>query len=284
MDLLLELAAERGAPLALANDPDADRLGAAIPQPDGSWRRLGGDEIGWLLADHILRHTAGDDRLVVTTLVSSSLLGGDGRRPRRALRRDVHRVQVDRPGRPRSARAAARVRLRAGARVPGRAGARWTRTGSRRRCCWPRSPRWRRPRGRTLQDRLDDARRPVRPARDRRPVGPRWTRRRRRRWSRQLQQDPPTELAGPRSTTSCRSRRPACCASCWPAASACRSARAAPNPRSSSTAKPSTSTPPPPSTPSTTQLLKRFQRPPSGHKLPGERRSASAGNGGARRG
>ena len=61
--------------MALANDPDADRLGAAIPQPDGSWRRLGGDEIGWLLADHILGHTSGDDRLVVTTLVSSSLLG-----------------------------------------------------------------------------------------------------------------------------------------------------------------------------------------------------------------
>ena len=34
---------------------------------------LTGDELGWLLADHILRHTTGDDRLVVTTLVSSSL-------------------------------------------------------------------------------------------------------------------------------------------------------------------------------------------------------------------
>jgi phosphomannomutase len=74
MDLLLELAAQVGAAVAIANDPDADRLGAAIPQPDGSWRRLGGDEIGWLFADHILRHTEGDDRLVVTTLVSSSLL------------------------------------------------------------------------------------------------------------------------------------------------------------------------------------------------------------------
>ncbi len=75
MDLLLETAAASGAAVALANDPDADRLGAAIPQPDGSWRRLSGDEIGWLFADHILSNTSGDDRLVVTTLVSSSLLG-----------------------------------------------------------------------------------------------------------------------------------------------------------------------------------------------------------------
>lgn len=75
MDLVIELAAERGAAVAIANDPDADRLGAAIPQPDGSWRRLGGDELGWLLADHILSNTTGRDRLVVTTLVSSSLLG-----------------------------------------------------------------------------------------------------------------------------------------------------------------------------------------------------------------
>ena len=75
MDLLMARATEVGALLALANDPDADRLGAAIPDGAGGWRRLTGDEIGWLLGDHILRHTAGDDRLVITTLVSSSLLG-----------------------------------------------------------------------------------------------------------------------------------------------------------------------------------------------------------------
>ena len=75
LDLLMAHAADVGALVALANDPDADRLGAAIPTRDGGWRRLGGDELGWLLADHILRHTSGDDRLVVTTLVSSSLLG-----------------------------------------------------------------------------------------------------------------------------------------------------------------------------------------------------------------
>jgi phosphomannomutase len=74
MDLLVDVASRAGAHVALANDPDADRLGVAIPQADGSWRRLSGDEIGWLFADHILTHTEGADRLVVTTLVSSSLL------------------------------------------------------------------------------------------------------------------------------------------------------------------------------------------------------------------
>ncbi|MFM2078520.1 MAG: phosphoglucomutase, partial [Actinomycetota bacterium] len=75
MDLLMARAVQADAVVAIANDPDADRLGAAIPTPEGGWRRLGGDEIGWLMADHILRHTSGDDRLVITTLVSSSLLG-----------------------------------------------------------------------------------------------------------------------------------------------------------------------------------------------------------------
>ena len=75
MDLLIEVASASGAAVAIANDPDADRLGAAIPQPDGTWRRLGGDEIGWLFADYILAHTEGADRFVITTLVSSSLLG-----------------------------------------------------------------------------------------------------------------------------------------------------------------------------------------------------------------
>jgi phosphomannomutase len=74
MDLLLAEAQACGAKVALANDPDADRLGVAIPQANGSWRRLSGDEIGWLFADYLLANTSGDDRLVVTTLVSSSLL------------------------------------------------------------------------------------------------------------------------------------------------------------------------------------------------------------------
>ena len=88
MDLLLAEASRSGAMLALANDPDADRLGAAIPTADGGWRKLNGDEIGWLLADHILRLTTGDERLVVTTLVSSSMLG------RMAARHHVHHLET----------------------------------------------------------------------------------------------------------------------------------------------------------------------------------------------
>jgi phosphomannomutase len=78
LDLAIAEARTIGADLVLANDPDADRLAIAIPsagQP-GGWRVLRGDELGVLLGDFLLSRTA--DRghaLVVTTVVSSSLLG-----------------------------------------------------------------------------------------------------------------------------------------------------------------------------------------------------------------
>ena len=77
MDLLLALAEEHGADLAVASDPDADRLALAVPAPRGgtsAWRVLSGDEVGLLLADHLLRHSDGTDRLLVTTVVSSTAL------------------------------------------------------------------------------------------------------------------------------------------------------------------------------------------------------------------
>ncbi|MCE2763981.1 MAG: phospho-sugar mutase [Ilumatobacteraceae bacterium] len=76
MDMVIELGRREGLDVVIANDPDADRLGVAVPSGGvGEWRLLRGDEIGWLFADHILRHTTGSDRLVETTVVSSSLLG-----------------------------------------------------------------------------------------------------------------------------------------------------------------------------------------------------------------
>jgi phosphomannomutase len=74
MDLVTALAVSTGADVALANDPDADRLAVAIPTRDGGWRRLGGDEVGWLLGDYVVAHTSGSDRLIATTVVSSTLL------------------------------------------------------------------------------------------------------------------------------------------------------------------------------------------------------------------
>lgn len=77
LDLSLALAKTVGADLVLANDPDADRLAVAVPDPaaiDG-WRALSGDELGTLLADHLLRrggHSADD--VLATTVVSSRLL------------------------------------------------------------------------------------------------------------------------------------------------------------------------------------------------------------------
>ncbi|MFB9235170.1 phospho-sugar mutase [Plantactinospora siamensis] len=100
-DLLVALAERTGADIAIANDPDADRCAVAIPVPGGAatggttdgggtasgaavggttdggaagrrWRMLRGDEVGALLADHLMRR--GVRGLYATTIVSSSLL------------------------------------------------------------------------------------------------------------------------------------------------------------------------------------------------------------------
>ncbi|MEO3793934.1 phospho-sugar mutase [Nonomuraea sp. B10E15] len=74
MDLAVALAARAGADLVIANDPDADRCSVGVPLPGGGCRMLTGDEVGGLLAEHVIAHTSGD-RMVATTIVSSTLLG-----------------------------------------------------------------------------------------------------------------------------------------------------------------------------------------------------------------
>ncbi|MCH1866360.1 phospho-sugar mutase [Nocardioides sp. CFH 31398] len=83
MDLAMELAATVGADLVVANDPDADRCAAAVPAPatdlskQGAWRMLRGDEVGALLASHLLSRGAaeGTGGTYACSIVSSSLLG-----------------------------------------------------------------------------------------------------------------------------------------------------------------------------------------------------------------
>ncbi len=71
MDLALALARSTGADVAIANDPDADRVALAAPFGD-TWRMLTGDELGTLLADDALRR--GTPGVYACSVVSSTLL------------------------------------------------------------------------------------------------------------------------------------------------------------------------------------------------------------------
>ena len=101
LDRAEALARRTHADLVVANDPDADRLAVMVPGPgvdlgagrdtgpgQAGWVALTGNQVGALLADHVLDLTEGDDRLVVTTYVSSQLLA------RQAEAAGVHYAEV----------------------------------------------------------------------------------------------------------------------------------------------------------------------------------------------
>lgn len=86
LDLALALAADEGVDAVFANDPDADRLAIAVPSRSGDaddggdagdagdgFVMLTGNQVGALLADHVLRYTTGQ-RVVARSIVSSRLL------------------------------------------------------------------------------------------------------------------------------------------------------------------------------------------------------------------
>jgi phosphomannomutase len=74
IDLALGLAQKEGADLVIANDPDADRCAVAARFPDG-WRMLSGDEVGGLLAAHLVGREPEVTGVLACSIVSSSLLG-----------------------------------------------------------------------------------------------------------------------------------------------------------------------------------------------------------------
>ncbi|MGW2644885.1 phospho-sugar mutase [Streptomyces sp. NPDC001393] len=72
MDLAFAQARTTGPDLVIANDPDADRCAVAV-EDGGDWRMLRGDEVGALLAAHLVRR--GASGVFAESIVSSSLLG-----------------------------------------------------------------------------------------------------------------------------------------------------------------------------------------------------------------
>ncbi|PZF67335.1 phospho-sugar mutase [Curtobacterium sp. MCPF17_047] len=76
MDLAIARGVAVGADLVIANDPDADRLALAIPDGSGSYRRLAGNEVGWLLGWRAAERAAdaGVTGVLAASIVSSPAL------------------------------------------------------------------------------------------------------------------------------------------------------------------------------------------------------------------
>jgi phosphomannomutase len=87
MDLAIARAITINADVVIANDPDADRLAVAVPGADGAWRRLSGNEVGYLLGWRAANRIVARDvaavaaspsigaRTLAASIVSSPALG-----------------------------------------------------------------------------------------------------------------------------------------------------------------------------------------------------------------
>ena len=83
-DAIVVYAKSIGADIALATDPDCDRMGCSCPltlDPASPWATLNGNQLGVLLTDYVMskRKQAGDlpkDAYVIKTLVTSEMIRG----------------------------------------------------------------------------------------------------------------------------------------------------------------------------------------------------------------
>jgi phosphoglucomutase len=79
LERAIAMARREGGELVLATDPDADRLGVAVRNPQGDYTLLTGNQVCALLADHVIAGAKAAGRLtrqpgIVTTIVTSPLV------------------------------------------------------------------------------------------------------------------------------------------------------------------------------------------------------------------
>ena len=78
LNLALQYAKENSADIVLATDPDADRVGVAVKESSGEYRRLTGNETGVLLMNYMLEAkrengTLGKNTTVIKTIVTTDM-------------------------------------------------------------------------------------------------------------------------------------------------------------------------------------------------------------------
>jgi phosphomannomutase len=75
LEKVIETAKANECHLAIAHDPDADRLCVIAPETPHNWSVLSGNQVGCLIADHILQQPRKTKQVLIgNTIVSSSML------------------------------------------------------------------------------------------------------------------------------------------------------------------------------------------------------------------
>ena len=77
MKMAIALASRLEADLAIGTDPDADRMGAAIRRPDGTYAMLTGNQIGCLLINYMLEKRRASGRLRSSDYIIKSFVSTD---------------------------------------------------------------------------------------------------------------------------------------------------------------------------------------------------------------
>lgn len=77
MKMAIDLAGRLGAEIAIGTDPDADRMGAAVRKPDGTYAMLTGNQIGCLLINYLLERRQSSGKLRPSNYVVKSFVSTD---------------------------------------------------------------------------------------------------------------------------------------------------------------------------------------------------------------